>query len=296
MPENNSNVLTVIDILRKTVSELELSGIKDSRINAELLLCEIMKCSRLDLYINYEKPLSRDELIQFNHYLKRRLNNEPLQYITGRTNFFGYEIMLDRNVLIPRQETELLAERTIEDVISSEKKNISIFEIGTGSGCLAVALAKRLTELETGYEIFSIDISENAIETARSNLKLNGIEDSRITLYKKDMFEIERLKKNYDYIISNPPYISLDDWKELPDEIKKFEPMNALTDESDGFKFYRKIFEIYSDKDFTGKAFCEIGFGQKETLVKILDKYQTVKYTFYKDYSEIDRIIKLEKC
>ncbi len=296
MPENNSNVLTVIEILRKTVSELELCGIKDARINAELLLCEIMKCSRLDLYINYEKPLSRDELIQFNHYLKRRLSNEPLQYITGRTSFFGYEIMLDRNVLIPRQETELLAERVIEDVISSEKNYVSIFEIGTGSGCLAVALAKRLTELEIGYEIFSIDISGKALETARRNLKLNGIEDTRITLFKKDMFEIERLKKNYDYIISNAPYISLDDWNELPDEIKKFEPMNALTDENDGFKFYRKIFEIYSDKDFTGKAVCEIGFGQKETLVKILEKYQTVKYTFYKDYSDIDRIIKLEKC
>ncbi|MBK9333919.1 MAG: hypothetical protein IPM96_16295 [Ignavibacteria bacterium] len=94
MPENNSKDITVIEILRKTVSELELCNIKDARINAELLLCEIMKCSRLDLYINYEKPLNRDELVQFNQYLKRRLSNEPLQYITGSTNFFGYEISL----------------------------------------------------------------------------------------------------------------------------------------------------------------------------------------------------------
>lgn len=296
MPENNSKDITVIKILRKTVSELELCNIKDARINAELLLCEIMKCSRLDLYINYEKPLNRDELIQFNLYLKRRLSNEPLQYITGKTNFFGYEIKLDRNVLIPRQETELLAERVIEDIISSEKKNVSLFEIGTGSGCIVVALAKRLTELEIGYEIFSIDISFNALETARKNLELNGIADKRITLFEKDIFEIERLKKNYDYIISNPPYISLKDWNELPDEIKKFEPLSALTDESDGLKFYRKIFDIYSDKEFTGKAFCEIGFGQKEGLTNLLVKFENIKYIFYKDYSEIDRIIKLEKC
>lgn len=299
MTENNTTdknqFITVLEILKKAVSDLDENNIIDARLNAELLLCYVMNSKRLDLYVNYEKPVKPSEENEFRKLISRRISNEPLQYILGRTNFFGYDISLDRNVLIPRQETELLVERVLEDISASGKKSVSIFEIGTGSGCIAIALGKKLGEQNISYEIFSIDKSEKALIIAKKNLELNGISGKEITLYCKDVFDIPRLKKNYDYIISNPPYISIAEWEKLPDEIRNYEPKTALTDDKNGLNFYSKIFEIFSDLEFSGKLFCEIGYRQRESLEVLLRKYEIMKYKFYKDYSDIFRILKAEK-
>lgn len=199
MTEINSTVknsiVNILEILKKAVSELDENNIIDARLNAELLLCKVMNCKRLDLYVNYERPVKRSEEKEFSELIYRRISNEPLQYILGKTNFFGYDITLDRNVLIPRQETELLVEKILDDISASGKKSVNIFEIGTGSGCIIVALAKKLSGLNILYEIFSIDISEMALSNAKKNLDINGISMDNITLYCKDVFEIPKLKK-----------------------------------------------------------------------------------------------------
>ncbi|MBS1516498.1 MAG: peptide chain release factor N(5)-glutamine methyltransferase [Bacteroidetes bacterium] len=287
--------ISIIEVLKKTTEELEKNGIQDSRLNSELLLCSVLNCDRIQLYLNYERPLNSGESTLFGKLISRRNEKEPLQYILGKTNFFGYDILLNRNVLIPRQETELLVERILEDIRQSGRIKVSLFEIGTGSGCISVALSKELSESGIEHEIFSIDNSADALETAARNLELNGIDAVRVTLYNKNVFEIPKLRKNYDYIFSNPPYIPVSDFNELPQEIKDYEPVSALTDNENGLSFYKKIFEIYSDKEFTGKVFCEIGFGQKEKLEEMIAEQKEIKPTFYKDHSDIYRILKLEK-
>lgn len=299
MPETNlpvtNTLITVLEILKKAAEDLDKNKIMDARLNAELILCNVMNCKRIDLYVNYEKPLNPHEETEFNRLINRRISKEPLQYILGKTNFFGYDIIVDKNVLIPRQETELLVERILEDISATEKKAVSFFEIGTGSGCIVAALAKKLIEQNISYEIFSIDISEKALDTATKNMELNGITGKDITLFCKDVFEIPKLKKNYDYIVSNPPYVSNNDWKKLPDEIRNYEPKNALTDGDNGLSFYNKIFEIFMDAEFKGKLFCEIGYGQKESIESLLKKNDVKKFIFYRDYSNIYRILKAEK-
>ena len=161
---------TLLEILNYSAELLKNSGIKDARLNIELMLCDVLNCDRIKLYLDFDKPLSKNETDQFKLYLRRRLNKEPLQYILGKTVFFGYEIFVDKNVLIPRPDTELLVESILNDIFDSKKEFINILEIGTGSGCIIVAISKELDKKNISYKIKSIDISERALEIAFKNI------------------------------------------------------------------------------------------------------------------------------
>lgn len=249
----------------------------------------------MSLYLNFDKPLKSEESDLLKNFLRRRIAHEPLQYILGTTSFYGFDINVNKSVLIPRPETELLVERVIRDIKNNGKSSVSIFEIGTGSGCIPVAIAKSLIKEGIGFEIFSIDISEEAIKTANRNLELNEIKIPDIRFVVKDVFEIEKLKKDFDYIISNPPYISEKEYKLLDKDVLESEPKLALTDSGDGLKFYNRIFRIASDSEFTGKLFLEMGFGQKEDLEKKLGEYNFKDVFFHKDYNDIYRILEVNK-
>ena len=285
------SLLEFVDLSAKV---LEQKNISDSRLNAELLLCDVLKCSRIDLYLNFDKPLTKDEISLFKSILRRRMNHEPLQYILGKTSFYGLDFKVNNNVLIPRQETELLVERVINDVKTRSLKEVTVFEIGTGSGCIAIALAKILDRENINVKIISTDVSEAAIEVARENSVLNGIGSEKIKFIAKDFFEIDKLSRDFNYIVSNPPYISYDEFNKLDKEVKDFEPKIALTDNEKGLKFFEHILMIASAGDFTGKVYCEIGYGQKEDIEKILLRYDYLNYYFHKDYNGIFRI--LEVC
>lgn len=285
----------ILDFINSSAVFLKDKNIQDSRLNSELLLCDVLKCDRVNLYLNFDKPLTSKEAQLFRSYIKRRSDNEPLQYITGKAAFYKLEFVVNRNVLIPRPETELLVERIISDISETGKKNVSIFEIGTGSGCIPIALAFELSEKKINSDIFSIDNSEKAINTANENLGKLFQETPSIKFYKKDIFEVSKLTKNFDYIVSNPPYISKSEFNELDADVRLYEPALALTDGKDGMKFFDKIFEITSDIDFKGKTFCEIGFNQREKIEKLLESYGLVSYSFYKDYNDIDRILEIRK-
>ena len=291
MPEKKLN--TLLEILNYSTDLLEKKNISDARLNVELMMTGVLKCDRVKLYLDFDKPLSKEEINSFKVLLKRRLNKEPLQYILGKTNFYGYDLVVNKNVLIPRPETEILVEKVLEDINSSKKKSVKIFEIGAGSGCISIALSKELSKIGIEHHIKVIDNSKGAIEVAKENKELNSVEEERIEFSTKDLFRINSIDDNYDYIISNPPYISREEYNKLDDEIKNYEPKNSLSDGEDGFKFFKKIFSLLNDYKYKSKMFCEIGNNHKYELESMLKEMGIEDFTFFEDYNKVYRILKI---
>jgi len=286
---------TILDIIKSSTELLDKKNISNPRLNVELLLCEVMNCDRVKLYLDFEKPLTKNELDLYREWFKKRLNYEPLQYITGNAYFYGYKFKVDKKVLIPRQETEILVEKILDDIKSNPKEVINIFEIGTGSGCISIAIAKKLDELNFNYNITAIDISSEALEIAKINLNNLEANPERITFVEKDIFKIENLNKDIDYIVSNPPYIPYTEFENLDDEVNKYEPTISLTDFNDGLSFYKKIMELYLNPVITGKLFFEIAYNKKNDLEKLLSEFENLKWNFYKDYSDNFRVLEVVK-
>lgn len=287
--------VTAVEFINFSADLLKKKNISEPRLTSELLLCDILNCTRVNLYLNFDKPLNKSESDILKEYLIRRINNEPLQYILGKASFYGFDFKVNKHVLIPRPETELLVENVLTDIKKNDSKEVSVFEIGAGSGCISIALAKLLEAEKINYNIFSIDISEPAVGVAKENLILNGLNDKKIRFLRKDIFEIEKLNKNVDYIISNPPYVGLLEYNLLEPEIRNNEPDIAVTDFGNGLKYYERIFSIAADENFNGKVFCEMGFGQKDKIESLLREKGFKNYSFYNDYNNIPRIVKAEK-
>ncbi len=252
----------------------------------ELLFSHILGCSRADLYLNKEKYLNQQETDSVSSALNRRIKGEPIQYILGSTEFMGLEIKVNRDVLIPRPETEILVETAIEFI--GKEKSGRILDLGTGSGCIAVALSKHLADLE----IDASDISDEAMVVAKENAKLNA---ARINFIKSDLFDDLNFRE-YSIIISNPPYIPEAEIKKLQPELQ-FEPGIALRAGKDGLDFYRRI--ISSAPDYlkeNGLLLLEIGFGQKKALEQMFDNSKLFKIIqIVKDYQHIERVIVARK-
>ncbi len=286
---------TVLDIIKSSTELLVKKNITNPRLNVELMLCEVLDCDRVKLYLDFEKPLTKNELDLYREWFKRRLNHEPLQYITGHAYFYGYRFKVNEHVLIPRQETEILVEKVIEDIKNNPKDNLSILEIGTGSGCISIALGKKLDELEMKYNIVAIDISKDALDVAAYNLEKIEGSNEKISFVEKDIFEIDTFNKDIDYIVSNPPYIPYTEFEGLNEEVNKYEPTISLTDYKDGLTFYRKILGLYSSPVITGKLFFEIAYNQKKNLENLLKDFPNITGKFFKDYSDNDRVLEVSK-
>ncbi|HCN36335.1 MAG TPA: peptide chain release factor N(5)-glutamine methyltransferase [Bacteroidetes bacterium] len=243
--------------------------------------------------MDFDKPLNESERNEFKKLLLRRLSNEPLQYITGETEFYGYKIKVDNRVLIPRQETEILVEEILKEIDSGENQKIKIFEIGTGSGCISIALARELEKKSKDYEITSIDISQDAINLALENVELNKLNSNKTKFLNESVFDLNYDLNEYNFIISNPPYISKNDLENLDSEVKDYEPSEALTDNGDGFKFYEKIFSIANNLKKGSFALPILSFNSKEKIEELLQKFNIKNYNFTKDLSGIDRVLKI---
>lgn len=286
---------TVLDVIKSSIELLAKKNIANPRLNVELMLCEVLDCNRVKLYLDFEKPLTKNELELYREWFKRRLNHEPLQYITGHAYFYGYRFKVNEHVLIPRQETEILVEKVLDDIKNNTKESLNILEIGTGSGCISIALGKKLDEMGINYNIVAIDISKEALDVAAYNLdKLEGSSE-KISFVEKDIFAIDNLNKDIDYVISNPPYIPYTEFEGLDEEVNKYEPAISLTDYNDGLSFYRKILELYSNPVITGKLFFEIAYNQKKNLENLLTEFSAVYGKFFKDYSDNDRVLEVSK-
>lgn len=281
----------LIDILKLSTEYLKKNNIEEARLNAELMLCEILNCDRINLYLNFEKPLSDQEKGKFRNFLRRRVKREPLQYILGKANFFGYLYFVNKNVLIPRPETEYLVEKVSLFVRQNNLDLYNIIEIGTGSGCISISLSKELEKINKKHKIFAIDSSDNAVELAKKNSEINNINEENLTIKKLDIFNDEINFEPFNIVISNPPYIPYDEYLKLSEEIKLFEPASALTDFEDGLKFYKRIFQLLSQSRNKCTCFLEIGFNQRFKLEELLTLYNFENYIFEKDLNHQYRYI-----
>ncbi len=280
----------------------------------ELLFTEILGCSRLQLHLEKGRKLSREDNSRISGAFKRRISGEPIQYILGHTEFMGFDFKVNPAVLIPRPDTEVLVETAlryaarhvtghlpVRQAGKSQPKaaqptaegatGLNILDIGTGSGCIAVSLAR----LNLQAKITATDISPEALEIARQNAVDNGVAD-RINFLNCDLFPPNELRAaTYELIISNPPYIKTDIIQTLEVEVRH-EPRLALDGGADGLGFYRRIFSQAGHYLKAGGALMlEIGFDQKEALGKILESAQIfeVKETI-KDYNNINRVLVLK--
>lgn len=278
--------MTVIESIKLSTDFLAGKGIESPRTNAELLLADIINCKRLDLYLLFDRPLNEVELQKYREHIKRRSSFEPLQYILGKVEFYGLELNVNRSVLIPRPETELLVENIINQF--SNEKNIKILDIGCGSGNIPIALAVHLDSAD----IMTTDISEDALHLAEMNAE-------KYNLSKRIKFISHNILKNdlndfpvFDIIVSNPPYVSKENFSLVQREIKDFEPRTAVTDEDDGYTFYKKISSKASTKLIAkGKLFFEIAQGQSEKVINIMEQNNFINIVVVKDYQNIDRIV-----
>lgn len=279
-------MLTVLNSLTGAAEYLKKKGIESPRLNAELLLSDILKCKRLELYLLFDRPLSEDETDKYRDYIRRRAIFEPLQYIIGKVEFFGLEFEVDNSVLIPRPETELLVETVINSV--NFESEINILDIGCGSGNISVSLAKKIPNCK----VIGIDIIENSLTLAKRNSQKNEVSE-KVVFLKQNIFEgFGDNKVNFEVIVSNPPYISAVEFEKLDPELKLYEPKAALTDGNDGLEFYRKICSLTGlllKKE--GKIFLELGSGQADTVSRIFYENHIGMVDIKKDYSGIDRVI-----
>ena len=241
-----------------------------------------MKYNKSDLaYLNkYIKEHNLDD-IYYNNALKELEKGRPIQYVIGEVNFYGYDFKVNENVLIPRFETELLVDKTIKKIKKLFNKNVDILDLGTGSGCIAITLKK-----EADSNVEALDISNKALEVAKENAKLNNVD---INFINADMTKYT--SKQYDVIISNPPYIAYDE--EVMDIVKNNEPHNALYADNNGLYYYEAIIKnipkITKDKYLV----CfEIGSTQGKEIIEIAHKYlNNINITIEKDYANLDRFV-----
>lgn len=254
----------------------------------EWLFTEVLNCNRLDLYLNKNAYLDMNKRTIISSAIKRRILGEPIQYILGKAEFMGLEFKVNRDVFIPRPETEILVETVIKLVssIKYQVSGINILDVGTGSGCIAVSLAKFINNLE----ITATDISSKALEVASMNAKLNNVE---INFVQGGLFDTYPLSLTpYHLIISNPPYISTSEIESLQPEIR-YEPRMALDGGKDGLDFYRKIIQRAPEclKE-DGFLIMEMGFGQAEMIKNILKNLGNFEIIdVVKDYNSIERVI-----
>jgi release factor glutamine methyltransferase len=279
-------MITVLEAIKLSTEYLQKKGVESARANAEILLAEILKCKRLDLYLAFDKPLAENEVQVYREAIRKRGLRIPLQYIVGNVDFYGLKLIVNENVLIPRPETELLVEKIISD--SDKSANLNILDIGVGSGNISLSILKNLPN----SNVVAIDISEGALDIAHQNSEINSLQE-RVDFILFDIMndDLNSLGK-FDLIVSNPPYVSDNDYESLEPELKNFEPKIALTDNLNGISFYKHILEK-SDQllNKPGKIYFELGIDQSVKVQEYfkLNNFTNIKIT--KDYSGIDRII-----
>jgi release factor glutamine methyltransferase len=278
-------MMTVLNALKLATEYFEKKEIQSARINAELLLAHLLNCKRLDLYLRFDQQLAENEVEQYRQLIARRGKYEPVQYIIGTTEFYGLQFEVNPSVLIPRPETEILVETVINNYKYSNK--IKILDIGCGSGNIAVALAKNLPDAE----ITTIDVSEEALKIAQANAIRN--EAGNIKFQLADI-NSDRLFPNnkFNVLVSNPPYVSGQEFNSLQKEITMYEPRNAVTDDEDGLRFYKRISEFANQNLVDGGSlFYEIGAGQSDSVISIMSGNGFMEIQIVKDYQKIDRVI-----
>ena len=274
-------------IIRSAINEafLELKNknIKSSLLDSEILMSKVLNKKRDYIILNLEKKIDQKSLNLFKNLINERSSGKPIAYITGNKYFWKDEFKVDKNVLIPRPDTELIVEQILK--ICKNKKNLNVLEIGVGSGCILLSVLKE----KKGLAATGIDISMGCIKICKSNIKKLKIRN-KIDLFKSDIDNFNNGK--YDLIISNPPYIKKTDLKYLERDVIKFEPKLALEGGIDGLSEIRKVIKKSSELiKINGKLVLEVGFDQKFKVKELLKEKGFYINKVLKDLSNNDRCI-----
>ncbi len=276
--------MTIKQAIIKGTTILKLDNISTPKMKTRLLLQYVLKKPRQYLIVYDNKELTKKEEQEYLKYIQMVKNGEPIEHITHQKEFMKLNFYVDKNVLIPRQDTEILVEEIIK--IAKHIKAKKILDLCTGSGAIAISLAKYIDNIQ----ITALDISSKAIDIATKNARINNVED-RITFVESNLFD-SLAEEKYDIIVSNPPYIKRKVIEKLDKDVRK-EPIIALDGGEDGLDFYRKIIDNgYKYLKYGGYIGLEIGYDQKEDVTKIIKEKQHYKNTFCKkDLYDNDRVI-----
>ena len=285
MSQGRKKPLRLHQLIRKGEKILADHYKVDAAIDSELLALHVLGCTRLERILNADLQVKEEDLALYMYYIKKRCQGIPLQYITKEQEFMGLPFYVDPYVLIPRQDTETLVEVIIEK--SKQTPFNRIIEIGVGSGCISISLAKYLK----GVTITGIDISKNALKIAEKNARINKVEKD-IQWVHGNLLKDYKSDQKVDLIVSNPPYIKTEDYHKLDPDIKKHEPIIALEAGQDGLDFYRRITtqaRHYLAKG--GMLAYEIGYDQGQAVMDLLNKHGFVDLELIKDLAHKDRVV-----
>ena len=282
--------MTIHDILNEATKALEAADIPSARLDAEVLLSFCLGCDRLELYKNPDMTISEAQLAAFRNLIARRLQWEPVAYITSRKEFWSFTLEINNSVLIPRPDTEIIVEEAVNICRKIDSSEIKILDIGTGSGAIAIALALEIT----GAKVVATDISQSALNMAQKNAAALGLKD-KIDLCLGNLFE--PVNGIFDIIVCNPPYISAREYEKLPAGVKDYEPREALWAGKSGLEFYEKL--IYQAAGFVQKngwLLLEIGAKQEAGVRGIMEAtgfYDSIEMS--RDYAGLPRVIKARR-
>jgi len=285
--EMKNKIWRVIDILKWGEEYFQSKGFESAKQEIEWLLCDLLNYKRIDLYVQFEHPISRSELDKLKAWIKRRTNREPLQYITGITEFYGNKIKVNPNVLIPRPETERLVDVALHCIGNISSPNV--LEVGTGSGCIPIAIAGEKTDAT----ITAIDVSADALIVAKDNAASNQVEQIQFV----EMNFLNSVPHDtYDLLVSNPPYIPEAELDDTMIEVRDHEPRIALTDQQDGLSFYHRIAaKAINLVKPGGWIVLEVGLGSHQEKVKhIFLNLGFDQLEMIQDFNSDERVLKIQ--
>ncbi|BBA71501.1 peptide chain release factor N(5)-glutamine methyltransferase [Geobacter sulfurreducens] len=273
-------IWTIRKVLDWTRGYLAEKGVENARLETEWLLSAALGLDRVGLYVNFDKPLNPEELAACRGLVARRAKREPLQYILGTQEFCGLDFAVTPSVLIPRHDTEVI----VEEALRRAPHAAAVLDIGVGSGCIAVALAKQLPHAQ----VWGVEQSPDAIALAQRNVERHG---ARVTLFEGSLFEPFG-DQRFDLIVSNPPYIPTADLEALQPEVREYEPRAALDGGSDGLDFYRLIVPAAPEYlNPGGWLMVELGIGQAEAVLGMFSRAGFCDCFTAQDPNGIDRVV-----
>jgi len=284
---NKLKNLRIIDLINWGEDYFNKNDFESPKQEIEWLLCDLLSYKRVDLYVNFEEIVALAKIEVLKKWIKKRLKRMPLQYITGNTEFYGNKFFLNKDVLIPRQETERLVDLSLQCIKIIDKPNI--LEVGTGSGCISISIALKRNDVQ----ILSVDISDQALKKAKENAdyhKTLNVKFSKIDI----LNEVPNGK--YDMLISNPPYISQKEMQNIMTDVRDYEPKMALTDFQDGLSFYNRLSNIGPDLIKKG-GYMLLEVGSNEHPEKVFSIFDSNGYTsldFFTDYNNDKRVLKVK--
>lgn len=285
--------LTIKTVLQRTTDHFKEYGIETARLDAEVLLADLLDIERIKLYVNFDRPLTEVEINQYRQRVIQRSKRIPVAYIIGYQEFMSLKFKVNEDVLIPRPETEHLVEAVIQRIneVDDRREELTVVDLCTGSGAIIISLAKELADSSLKIDYIGTDISQQALAVARDNAELHQV-GNKIQFLAGDLLTpIKELDLKPDIIISNPPYVAETELQKLEPELQ-YEPEIALQAGEGGIEFYRRIIseaeQLLADKGIIG---FEIGNQQSKAVYQLLEENNFTDLTVINDYAEVPRVI-----